>query len=100
MEERGRAAALCDSRNKNTSRETHCSPDPPEATWNQQVPCADSRAAIRRGRELGESCWVSEGRRGGQAGREVSEFSIAVVLFCRVSELKQPQQDQTGGTVS
>lgn len=32
--------------------------------------------------ELGESCWVSEGRRGGQAGREVSEFSIAVVLFC------------------
>lgn len=29
---------------------------------------------------------------------EVSEFPFAVVLFCQASELKQPQQDQAGGT--
>lgn len=42
--------------------------------------------------ELGESCWVSEGRRGRQGVK--LEFSIAVVLFCGVREVKQPQQDQ------
>lgn len=45
--------------------------------------------------EPGESCWLSEGRRGGQGVK--LEFSIAVVLFCGVRELKPPQQDQAGG---
>lgn len=63
--------------------------------WRER---AQSHTGLSFGGRAGESCWLSEGRRSGQAARELSGFPIAVGLFCQVSELKQPQQDQAGGT--